>query len=117
MSNYIKRSFIHLISRSRTLRTSILVLFLSLFIFSFACVISFKYSKNYKAIIELSRTLAHEKIATIDSKFETIALASERFTTITADFFQYLHPLELNNPLFGPYLISVAKNDPNYSNC
>ena len=54
--------FIH---RTRTLKVSILTLFLTLISSAFLCVISFTYSRDYKTIMHSSKGVAEQCIAVV----------------------------------------------------
>ncbi len=108
--------FAHFIGRTRTFRVYILSLFLSLFVLSFACIVTFTYSENYKSILSFSKVVAKESIHTILSKFQSIVLPAEWNVQTLADFLPTMGPVTESNPILVSYLLNILKYDPHFSN-
>jgi adenylate cyclase len=103
-------------NKTRTLRVNILTLFLTLTIVSFAVVITFTYSRNYKQILISAKDVAERVNKLIVEKFTRIALGSERMTEITSGIFFNLGPISLDNTQWKSFMLNVVKYDPNYTN-
>lgn len=104
------------INKTRTLRASILTLFLSLTIIAFAAVITFTYTKDYKQILISAKEVAQRVNSLILEKFTDIAKASERVTQVTSGFFFDLGPITVENKELMSYMLNIVKYDPYYSN-
>jgi adenylate cyclase len=102
--------------KPRSFRVQILALFLSLFTIAFACVMGFTYSKDYRNILSLSKTVADEAMKAILIQFQAIAFGAERVTRTCAGFFPTIGSLDFQNPILKTYLLSVLRNDPHFAN-
>ncbi len=107
---------VHLISKKRSFRVSILTLFLSLFTFSFVCVLSFIYSRDYQSILNFSKAVADETTAIIRARIGAISKDAEIVTRLIAGFIPSTGPLDTSNTIIQHYLLSLIKHDPNCSN-
>ncbi len=105
-----------LIHQRRTLKVSILSLFLTIFCFAFISIISFTYFKDYKSIMQFSKEVAEQSIAILLAKFKVIAMATERVVKVSVDFFSELGSLDIHNQALVSYLLNVIKYDSNFSN-
>ncbi|MBX3719518.1 MAG: hypothetical protein KF898_07710 [Parachlamydiales bacterium] len=111
-----RKEFIKIWNKARTLKIDILTFFLSLICISFLAVITSTRSKNYKTILEFSKEVAEQSSAIVSQKFQDIALASERVAKIAAGFFPELVPFTLQNEPMITYLSNVIKYNKNFSN-
>lgn len=105
-----------LFKKTRTLRVSIITLFLSLTIIAFSAVITFTYAKDYKQIVITTKQVAEKLNDVILEKFSDIAQGSERITEVTAGFFFDLGPISIENKELMSYMLNIVKYDPYYSN-
>ena len=111
-----KSFFGRFLNKIWTLKVNILTLFLSLLSVAFFCIISFTYSKDYESIMHFAKGIARRRTSIVLSKFETIALASERQTEVAAGFFPEIEPLVFENKALISYMLNIIKYDPNFSN-
>lgn len=103
-------------TKMRTLKVNILTFFLTLLCLSFLGVISFIHSRNHKTILGFSREVAEQSSAIILTKFQSIAVSSERITKTSAGFFPELVPFTMDNVPMLSYMLNVVKFDSNFSN-
>jgi len=102
--------------KSRTLRVSILTLFLSLTIAAFTFIIVFTYQRNSEAIFRSLGAVVGRVNGLIVEKFTDLALRGERSTQFTAQFFPELGPMTVDNEHLRAYLFALAKTNPDLSN-
>ncbi|MBS0603947.1 MAG: hypothetical protein JSS60_02800 [Verrucomicrobia bacterium] len=111
-----KKLFQWIFLKTRTFKTNILTVFLSLLTISFICVISFTYPKRQQSILDFSRGVAERTIDLVVVRFDAIIHASERVAKASAGFLPAFGEISFDNQKLTSYLVSVVKNDPNFSN-
>ena len=102
--------------KTRTLKVSILALFLSLFLVAFLVVLGFTHFQDLKSSRQYAKEVAAQSTAIILAKFQTIASSVEQAAEVSVDFFPALGPLNVQNTKLIAYLLNCVKYDPNVAN-
>lgn len=105
-----------LLNKTRTLRISILTIFLSLISISFVLVMTFTYVKNYLAILNFSKSVASRVSSIVLEKFKDFAEDSDRVTKVATGFYNELVPISLHNPIVTSFILNVLKYHQSFSN-
>lgn len=99
----------------RTLQVDILSLFLSLFIFSFAFVIFFTYTKHKKAIEEFSLGTVSRVSNIVLEKIKALIVDANRFPTITDSLIWNKSDITIENKDLVLYLLRVIQSENDFS--
>lgn len=96
----------------RTFRFDILTIFLSIFILSFAFVISFTYIKSSESILKSSKLEVERASALVIEKIKELVLDVQLLPEITKGTLENLEHPSMNNPELVTYMLDIVKDYP-----
>lgn len=98
--------------KNRKLQVDILTVFLSLITFSCLFIITFIYSKNYKAILEHSQGTIRRSTAIISEKFNCVVSSMQQLSESGSGLFLNVIDFSLENKELVSYMLEVIRYYP-----
>lgn len=104
-----------MIKKHRTLRVTILMIFLTILVASFSCMMWYIYNKNKEVVLDFSRSLMSEVSVEVITHIEDLLKKMEQFSKIEKYLILKESDVSLDNkPLLG-YMFNAVQLVPNLS--